>query len=374
MAKKKDKKERNFLQKFSDSIMVLLNILAGVFLLICAKFSIFSPNDVIFSSYPNYLLLPMWILNFLFLLHWIFRKRLWGLMSLALIAITFTNMLTWFPLHIFPREHPMGKEIKLLTYNTMQFAAYVPHTTKRPNPIIKYIQNSDADIVCLQEGGYKNDTEYITKPVILKELKMYPYHSSIRIEQNNPNSTCLWIFSKYPILHSQRIPFNSTTNASFYCDILVLGTKIRVINNHLESNKLTSSDKVLYQEIINQPDKEKISEVAHKLGGKLTPAAVSRAEQAEKVASCIQSSPYPVVACGDFNDIPNSYTYRTIQKGLVDAWKDNEFGLGITFHEKFYLFRIDYIMHSPELISYGTHVDKVSYSDHYPLWSYIQLP
>ena len=60
-------------------------------------------------------------------------------------------------------------------------------------------------------------------------------------------------------------------------------------------------------------------------------------------------------------------------KGLEDAWVNNANGLGITYHEHFFLFRIDYILHSPSIKTYQTQVDKVSHSDHYPLWTYFQL-
>ena len=35
--------------------------------------------------------------------------------------------------------------------------------------------------------------------------------------------------------------------------------------------------------------------------------------------------------------------------------------------------RIDHILHSANMRSYNCKVDKVHYSDHYPMWCYLQL-
>ena len=35
----------------------------------------------------------------------------------------------------------------------------------------------------------------------------------------------------------------------------------------------------------------------------------------------MQQSPYPIIACGDFNDTPLSYAYHFLKGELVDAFK-----------------------------------------------------
>ena len=59
---------------------------------------------------------------------------------------------------------------------------------------------------------------------------------------------------------------------------------------------------------------------------------------------------------------------------LKDAYVANGFGPGITYHEDLFLYRIDYILHSKNIKSYRTTVGKVNYSDHYPVYSYLNLP
>ena len=42
-------------------------------------------------------------------------------------------------------------------------------------------------------------------------------------------------------------------------------------------------------------------------------------------------------------------------------------------NENFFWFRIDNILHSANMKPINCTVDKVRYSDHYPLWCYLQL-
>lgn len=370
VSEKKPGKKRSFFGVLRDTVLSLINLAVVLLLLLAAKLPVLSPEELSIAAYPNYALLFLSVINILFFLYWLCHLRYRALISLAAFLICFGEQKVWFPIHIDKDEPVLNeKEYKILTYNTMQFSSMQPHLKNAPNPVLSYLQSSQADIICLQEGSCHTSSKYLQEATLIKAMSKYPYYRSLP----GKKVMNMWVFSKYPILKCQRIHFESQANASFYCDIQIDGKVIRVINNHLESNKLTLNDKTLYKDVIDSPDKESISNAAHALNDKLAPAAVLRAKQAEAVAKVIADSPYPVISCGDFNDIPNSYTYRTMSEGLKDAWAKNANGLGITFHEHLCLFRIDYIMHSPAIKSYQSTVDKVDYSDHYPLWTYFQL-
>jgi len=102
-------------------------------------------------------------------------------------------------------------------------------------------------------------------------------------------------------------------------------------------------------------------------------ASTIRANQADSVSKVVRNSPYKVILCGDFNDVPGSYTYRTVRNGLADSWVERGNGWGNTFHENLFLFRIDFIMHSPTIKTTRVKVDKVKYSDHYPIWANLEI-
>jgi endonuclease/exonuclease/phosphatase family metal-dependent hydrolase len=50
------------------------------------------------------------------------------------------------------------------------------------------------------------------------------------------------------------------------------------------------------------------------------------------------------VICGDFNDVPNSYTYFHIRKDWQDAFLQTSLGIGRTYLALALTLRIDYIL------------------------------
>ncbi|MCX6308053.1 MAG: endonuclease/exonuclease/phosphatase family protein, partial [Bacteroidia bacterium] len=94
----------------------------------------------------------------------------------------------------------------------------------------------------------------------------------------------------------------------------------------------------------------------------------------DAVSKVVHESPYEVLVCGDFNDVPGSYTYRKIRSDILDSWVEKGNGWGHTFHENFFLFRIDYVLHTPGIRCVKANVDHVHYSDHFPVWANLELP
>jgi endonuclease/exonuclease/phosphatase family metal-dependent hydrolase len=77
---------------------------------------------------------------------------------------------------------------------------------------------------------------------------------------------------------------------------------------------------------------------------KMKAAYKKRGIQANLVRTALDRSPYPTVITGDFNDVPNSYTYFNIKADKNDAFLQRSFGLGRTFISIAPTLRIDYIL------------------------------
>mgnify|MGYP004449285907 FL=1 len=77
----------------------------------------------------------------------------------------------------------------------------------------------------------------------------------------------------------------------------------------------------------------------------------------------------PVIVCGDFNDTPSSWTYRTIRgSDLADCYCDCGLGHTITYHENRLYFRLDHIFYKGEgLKAIRIERGNDKFSDHYPL-------
>jgi len=70
-----------------------------------------------------------------------------------------------------------------------------------------------------------------------------------------------------------------------------------------------------------------------------------RAEQVSIVKGSMIACDFPKIICGDFNDIPVSYTYRQLSAGMKDAFGEAGRGIETTYKGSMPSFRIDYILY-----------------------------
>lgn len=350
------------IRKILHSVILTVNVVVVILLVVCGYTYKIRPEQSLLSPFLCFAFPFFAVANLSFFLYWLFRLKGWIAISVIGFLLTLGVHKAWFPINLVHEDIP-EKNLSLLTYNIMYLDYNKDVGKDELNPVIKYIQETDADIVCLQEAGAPFVKDLLKTREVKKALKAWPY---IRTGASEGRYSVV-CFSKYPVLKSKRIPYVSKSNSSFYYDIKIGDDTIRVINNHLESNKLNPKEKDKYTNMLIKRESDKLTEVATIFGHKVGNATAVRGYQALAISEVIKNSPYKVIVCGDFNDVPGSYTYRTIRNGLSDSWVENGLGWGNTFHENLFLFRIDYILHSPEIESYYTKVDKVRYSDHYPL-------
>ena len=252
----------------------------------------------------------------------------------------------------------------LLLY-IMGFGASSP--TDRQNPILTYLQESRADIICLQEYSTGKTSKHPTQKAIDKALAEYPYHRIDAIGKQRGNKVAC--YSKLPILSARPLKYASASNGTLVYELAWGDDTLLLINNHLESNKLTKEDKVVYEDMLRDPEKDTVESGMRQLVGKLAEAAALRAPQADSIAREIERSPHrDIIVCGDFNDSPISYTHRVIGQELDDAFTHSGRGLGISYNQNKFYFRIDHILTSPSLEAFNCTVDRsIAASDHYPV-------
>lgn len=306
--------------------------------------------------------------NLCFALLWLFARPKYVLLPLAGLALCFQQIRTYVPLNL--RQEPVPEQsIKLLSYNVMGFDGQKKENGE--NPILAYIARSGADIVCLQECLFSPNRDRLTKQDALDALgNAYPYHSLLPSGKGTSQLAC---FSKYPILSAKPVPYESASNGSMIYTLKIGNDTVAVVNNHLESNKLTKEDRGMYEEMIDAPNAQKVKTSLKQLVRKFAEATALRAVQADSVACAIARCPHPyIVACGDFNDVTISYVHRTLTRQLKDAFTESGKGLGISYHLNKFYFRIDNILVSKNLKSYRCTVDnRIADSDHYPIWCYL---
>ena len=305
--------------------------------------------------------------NICFTLFWVIISYRYALLPVIGFLVCIPQIRTYIPINSTVETIPDGS-IKFLSYNVMGFNNLEKKEGK--NPILSYLADSEADIICLQEYNSTKNKKYLTDEDIIKALKAYPYYS---VRRQNRSDVQLACFSKYPILSVSPIDYESTYNGSVKYVLAVNNDTVTLINNHLESNKLTKEDRGMYEDMIKDPNAKKVKTGLRQLVKKLAEASAIRASQADSVNKAITESKYPtIIACGDFNDGSISYTHRILTQKLDDAFTQSGKGLGISYNQNKFYFRIDNILISPNLKAYNCTVDRsIKASDHYPIWCHI---
>lgn len=356
---------------FVALIILAINALFTGLLLLAAYSPYIDPESHPVQSCFG-LTFPVFVLiNGCFLIFWLVIQRYRSaLLPLIGFLLCYSQIRTYLPINFHTSTQPEGS-IKFLSYNIMGFDGASKKDGK--NPILTYLKESDADILCLQEYATEESSRHLTQKDVERELKAYPYHRINIVGSGSGYTNKIACYSKYPILSARVLNYPSEYNGSVIYELKLNEDTITLINNHLESNKLTKEDKDIYEDILKDPEKEKVKSGARLLIRKIAEASAIRAPQADTIAREIKSSQYPyMIVCGDFNDTPISYAHRVIAEDLDDAFTQSGRGLGVSYNQNKFYFRIDNILISRNLRAYNCTVDRsIKESDHYPIWCYI---
>ncbi|MCD8262363.1 MAG: endonuclease/exonuclease/phosphatase family protein [Bacteroides sp.] len=361
--------------KFFGSLLYLIlgmvNLLVAGLLIFSAYSTWISPVEYPVLSAVGLAFPAFLAVNILFILFWLVFRRGFSLFSFIAILICWSAVRTYLPVNM-PSRVPENA-IKVLSYNVMAFNSQAPHTPGSPNPILEYIRNSEADIICLQEFVYSSDKKKLTLADINKAWADYPYRKEVKLGVKRKSGNAVACYSKFPVLSARLIDYESGYNGSALFTLLINGDTVSVINNHLESNKLTLEDKTIYKNMLKDQQGSDLQGGVKHLVKKLADASSLRAHQADKIRQVIDSiGDNPLIVCGDFNDSPISYTHRVISKGFTDAFRQSGNGLGISYNQNYFYFRIDHILVSKNYRSLDCTVDRsIRDSDHYPIWCYV---
>ncbi len=257
----------------------------------------------------------------------------------------------------------LPNRLSILTWNTHQMGQY---RKPKENAVLQYLLEQDADVICLQEVDVYKRSEFLTLAEVKQVLgAKYPYSYIDFSVYNRRRQFGNMVWSRYPLINKKTVDYEIRANLSSRCDVVVGADTFRLIVNHLESNRFSSTD-------ISISDSIKYEDLRHsaqRLSHKWNAASRRRHEQARAVRQEMDNSPYPLIVVGDLNDVGLSYTYYTISKGLHDAWLETSWGKwGSTFNLKGPLgVRIDYIFCQTPLIPICCTVKKTTGSDHSPV-------
>ncbi|MBK8493810.1 MAG: endonuclease/exonuclease/phosphatase family protein [Chitinophagaceae bacterium] len=319
-----------------------------------------------------------------FFTYWLFRRSKWAFVCLASMLLGWQQVSVMFGFH-FPKKIQASREpgtLRVMSWNLSMWGQ--SNTTNKSKPdyeteMIDLIKRTDADVLCFQEYLYFKDSKYRDSipPALLEKGYRYSYFKQVRYHTRIYQTTILTasvIISKYPITDTGHIFFSEEDLADplMYADIKFNEQTIRVFTTHLQSVMFEGWH---YNAMRNlNGGVKKTYGDSKAIAYRLRNAYIKRSSQAEAVRQKIKESPYPVIICGDFNDVPNSYTYFTLKGNLQDAFLKKGSGFGRTLNFISPTLRIDYILADKKLEIDRFHVIKVPYSDHYPVVADMRFP
>jgi endonuclease/exonuclease/phosphatase family metal-dependent hydrolase len=368
-----------FLQRVTQKFFILSNIIVALIFLAGANARYFNPGTWWFIGFITLSLPYILLVLLIFPVYWIIVRSYWALITIIMMVFAWKNIQNIIPLNL-PSKFIIEKDsnsLRIMSWNVEQFE--ILHHKDHPElkqQMLNLINRYQPDIMCFQEMVAGSERKAINNiPDFKDKLKFINYYYSFdeRLDFDANHHFGIMIFSKYRVINGKTI-FHSPHdyNTTFqYVDVLVKRDTIRVFNIHLQSVKFSKENR----QYIDQPAANtdtSISESKNILS-KIKSGFIKRGMQAGYIREELVKSPYPVIVCGDFNDVPDSYAYETIGNGLQNAFVKKGSGLGRTFSGISPTLRIDNIFAGKQFtIQQFTRV-KQKLSDHFPLIADLNL-
>ena len=308
-----------------NKVILFFNIVLTVLTFVAYILPFLAPKFFPILSVLTLFLPLMLILNLLFFGYWVIQFKRQMLLSgiVLLLGITFINKFYKFSETNLPIEED---DFIVMSYNVRLFNLYDWIERDVSLSISDFIKEQTPDILCIQEFSNQNEVDF----------RIYK-HKYVFIEGKNTKLGQA-IFSKYPIVNEGVIPFPNSTNNAIYADIKRGKDTIRVYSMHLQSIKITP-DVHEIDENIQGVSQDKSKRMLRRMSRSFT----SQQNQAEIIKKHKADCTYPLIICGDLNNSPFSFVYRSVRGDLNDAFEEAGSGFGSTYNFKYYPARIDYI-------------------------------
>lgn len=313
--------------------------------------------------------LPVFLLiNLVFLFFWVVFKWRMVWISVLGLVLAYVPISIYMPLNS-SQDIPEGA-LKIISYNVCAYGGNFKYDDGFEK-VRDYLVEEKPDIVCIQE-----DIDTWRRYVFLHYEKTFAYNDTMVIANNPQSYNALGIHTKYPIIRRERIAYPSKANGSVAWWLKVGNDTLIVVNNHFESCHLNKDDRAQYLQMIKgKMPRDSVREESKLLLVKLAEANAKRSGQIRTVRQyALDHGQYPVIVCGDFNDSPISYSRHAMAEVLTDCYATTGKGIGLSYNQKAFSFRIDHFFCNDKLQPYRCEIDgKMDASDHNPLICWVKI-
>lgn len=335
--------------------------------------STFWPLALLGIAYP-FLLLA----NLLCIGWWlVFRpKRIWP--SLIVILIGWGHLGEYVQL---PGASKPPKDVRtpftLMSWNVRLFNLYNwTHNQQTRDEMMELIRVEDPDILCMQEFlNVAPGNPIMVKDSLLSSYRFTACADAYTVHAHGDLDIGIAIFSTWPIVAQGTIHFpDDLNNLSLWADIAVGADTIRVYTAHLASLRFVDNDYDFIRTIEQGGGSDSLTTAGGRILRRIKNAFLRRSGEVAMILAHMESSPWPVVYCGDLNDTPMSYSYhQLIRSGLSDAFMEGGEGFGHTYIGDFPSFRIDHILYSQRFRSWDFRTLPDELSDHRAITCHLGL-
>lgn len=353
------RKRRNPLGILLDALLLIFSWVVALLMLLTFLAPHIAPSGWFFPILG--LVAPAtYVLTVMLALYWIFRWRWkWAVLMLipTVVGLFHLNLFLKLELKRDYGDKPSGRGVvKIVSYNLRQF--YGPDGACSRDSVAAWIARERPDILCLQEF---HPTTGNGSRELVDSLIGDDYFST-----TGDTLTTNAIYSRFKILRSGRTLPRVKSVRSIWADLLVSGDTVRVYNHHLSSTAITSADEEFLTTDNFLQDTAREAKV-RSIVKRFRDNSIARAEQADTIARTVAASPHRAILCGDFNDTPMSYVYRTMSRGFNDAFSEAGKNYSHTYNGFNNALRIDFILLDPQFEVLSYEVPPLDYSDHYPV-------
>ncbi len=260
------------------------------------------------------------------------RRHWWRWAHLATVVLSLPLLWVYVPI-ISHSSHEDEQALRILSWNVDNFL--VSRDTMQRSA--QHILTLQPDIICLQERPHEVKVSWND---ILSAL---PQHRHAVRNSHEDEVLNLAILSRHPITATGERTFKGSYNKYLWADVATDTDTLRIYSVHLQTTGITRGSKVT----------SRVGFIHN---------AVERDEQTLQLCHDIQSSPHPVIVCGDFNDTPGGYPARRLRMQLTDF--SRRLPLCGTFKRWGDILKIDYMMCSNTLRPLDYQLIDTPWSDH----------
>ena len=352
-------------------------VLAIAFLLSCCTAFISSAIfsfSIFFALLFPYLFLAVLVAAIINL----FINKKWAIVFFVLLLAglyNFFQTVAISPLHSWTMKKDSGS-LRIMTWNVSEFVnpapLDLPDAEIRRN-IYYTITEYKPDILCLQE--YYNASNSRDLPSEQHELDSlgYPY---VAFSGDQRMKTFFGviergvaIYSKLPITESDTLNIRNDFNVEnvVYADVKFNGKLMRITTGHLKSYYLFPDSARGY--VGRKTVAKKLYTYKRDVEMKIRDIESMHEQQAGRIKSLLDSTPHPVIYCGDMNATPVMYSYQLLKGNRQDAFLQAGNGIGATFYNIVPTLRIDVVFPAKDFVVTQSTVVQRKLGDHYPVFA-----